>query len=247
MKVRLLALAILAPSALAGGAHAQGVAKKTILVDIAHGQRFWHDPARMEGRPQQDIDRARYMTDQLTQTAAALGARIRYVADPLTPARLHEGDVLFIHIPAKSYGKDEVNAIGEYVKGGGSLLIVMDEDYWSTLQDTNVNDITRLFGIEYDGLIPGEQSGGHTRAGLLTPERLKIPYHGGRVVSGGTPFCFTDESEDRAFGVFVDVKGGGRVIAMGDGMVSLYMTRWEGVSDYQCQEFMRAALGWLLG
>ena len=25
---------------------------------------------------------------------------------------------------------------------------------------------------------------------------------------------------------------------MGDGMVSLYMTSWEGVQDYQCQEFM---------
>jgi hypothetical protein len=247
MKLRLLGLAILAPIALVGGAHAQGVPKKTILVDIAHGQRFWNDPARMEGRPQQDVDRARYMTDQLTQTAAALGARIRYVADRLTPARLREGDVLFIHVPAKPYGKDEVEAIGEYVKGGGSLLTVMDEDYWSTLQDTNVNEIIRPFGIEYDGLIPGEKSGGHTRAGLLTKERLKIPYQGGRVVSGGTPFCFTDENEDRAFGVFVDVKDGGRVIAMGDGMVSLYMTRWEGVSGYQCQEFMRAVLGWLLG
>jgi hypothetical protein len=246
MKVRLLGLVLLAPVTLAGGAHAQGVPKKTILIDIAHGQRFWNDPARMKGARQQDVDRARYMTDQLTQTATALGARIRYLAEPLAPARLDDGDVLFIHVPKKPYGEDEVQAIDEYVKGGGSLLIVMDEDYWSTLQDTNVNEIAGRFGVQYDGPIPGEKSGGHTQAGLLTRERLKIPYHGGRIVSGGTPFCFTDENADRAFGVFVDVKGGGRVIAMGDGMVSLYMTSWEGVSDYQCQEFMRAALGWLL-
>jgi hypothetical protein len=27
---------------------------------------------------------------------------------------------------------------------------------------------------------------------------------------------------------------------MGDGMVSLYMTSWEGVQDYECQEFRQA-------
>ena len=30
---------------------------------------------------------------------------------------------------------------------------------------------------------------------------------------------------------------------MGDGMVSLYMTSWEGVQDYQCQEFMQLCFG----
>ncbi len=29
---------------------------------------------------------------------------------------------------------------------------------------------------------------------------------------------------------------------MGDGMVSLFMTTWEGVQDYQCQEFMQAGV-----
>jgi hypothetical protein len=44
----------------------------------------------------------------------------------------------------------------------------------------------------------------------------------------------------------MQVKNGGRIIVMGDGMVSLYMTGWEGVQDYQCQEFMQAAFRWLL-
>ena len=33
---------------------------------------------------------------------------------------------------------------------------------------------------------------------------------------------------------------------MGDGMVSLYMTSWEGVQDYQRQEFMQDVFRWLL-
>jgi hypothetical protein len=42
------------------------------------------------------------------------------------------------------------------------------------------------------------------------------------------------------------VKNGGKIIVMGDGMVSLYMTSWQGVQDYQCQAFMQAAFRWLL-
>ena len=39
---------------------------------------------------------------------------------------------------------------------------------------------------------------------------------------------------------------GGKVIVMGDGMVSQYMTSWEGFQDYQCQEFMQDVFRWLL-
>ena len=38
----------------------------------------------------------------------------------------------------------------------------------------------------------------------------------------------------------------GRIVVMGDGMTSLYMTSWEGVQDYQCQEFMQDVFRWLL-
>jgi hypothetical protein len=44
----------------------------------------------------------------------------------------------------------------------------------------------------------------------------------------------------------MEVKNGGRIVVMGDGMVSLYMTSWEGVQDYQCQEFMQDVFRWLL-
>jgi hypothetical protein len=44
----------------------------------------------------------------------------------------------------------------------------------------------------------------------------------------------------------INPKNGGRVIVMGDGMVSLYMTSWKGVDDYQCAEFMHDVFRWLL-
>lgn len=41
-------------------AYAQSdVAKKKILVDVAHGQRFWHDPSDMSGKDSALIDQKR--------------------------------------------------------------------------------------------------------------------------------------------------------------------------------------------
>jgi hypothetical protein len=122
----------------------------------------------------------------------------------------------------------------------------MDQDTWSTLEQTNVNDIIRPFGVQFGGESPDSLSGGHTTAGLVTDKRLKISYHGARTITGGTPFCFNDRSDAHPFGVFKEVEKGGRIVVMGDGMVSLYMTSWEGVQDYQCQEFMQDVFRWLL-
>ncbi len=154
--------------------------------------------------------------------------------------------MLFIHIPSSKYAPDEVSAITRYVTGGGSLFLVMDQDMWSTLEQTNVNDLIRPFGMQFGGESPDSQAGGHTNAGVITDKRLKISYHGARTVTGGTPFSFNDRSDEHPFGTFKEVGNGGKVVVMGDGMVSLYMTSWEGVQDYQCQEFMQAVFRWLL-
>ena len=94
--------------------------------------------------------------------------------------------------------------------------------------------------MQFGGESPDSASGGHTNAGLITDKRLKISYHGARTVTGGTPFSFNDRSDAHPFGTFKEVEKGGKIVVMGDGMVSLYMTSWEGVQDYQCQEFMQA-------
>ena len=144
------------------------------------------------------------------------------------------------------YTPGEVSAISKYIAGGGSLFLVMDQDMWSTLEQTNVNELIRPFGMQFGGESPDSQAGGHTKAGLITDKRLKISYHGARTVTGGTPFGFNDRSDAYPFGAFKDVENGGKIIVMGDGMVSLYMTSWEGVQDYQCQEFMQDVFRWLL-
>jgi hypothetical protein len=136
--------------------------------------------------------------------------------------------------------------VTRYLKKGGSLFLVMDEDYWSTLEDANVNDILKPFGIQFGKESPDSAIGGYTKAGLVTEKSLKITYEKGRIIRGGKPFCFSNHSEEYSFGVFKKLKNGGKIVVMGDGMTSLYMTNWKGVNDYQCAEFMHDVFKWLL-
>lgn len=230
------------------GAHAQMPAptKHRICVEVAHQPRFWGDPADMAGKDAGQIERVKYMTGELLKTAAAVDASLSYVKKEVNPKSLEGCDVLFVHIPSTPYTAGEVEAITKFITGGGALLLVMDQDMWSTLTQTNVNDLIRPFGIQFGGESPDAQSGGHAKAGPISDRRLKLSYHGARTVTGGTPFCFNDRSDANPFGTFKEVANRGKVIVMGDGMTSLYMTSWEGVKDYQCQEFMQAAFRWLL-
>jgi hypothetical protein len=221
-------------------------AKHRICMDVAHQQRFWHDPTDMAGTDAKMIDRVKYMTGELTKTARSVDASLSYLKNEITPKELEGCDVVFIHIPSAKYTPGEVGAISKYIAAGGSLFLVMDQNMWSTLEQTNVNDLIRSFGIQFGDESPDSLAGGHTTAGLITDQRLKISYHGARTVTGGTPFCFNDRSDAYPFGTFKEVENGGKIIVMGDGMVSLYMTSWEGVQDYQCQEFMQNVFRWLL-
>ena len=221
-------------------------AKQRILVDIAHGQKFWNDPADMTGKAPALIERINYMTAELTKNATALNAQVGYQKTKITPAALTGCDLLFIHIPSARYEPGEIKAIQQYLQQGGALFVVMEQDYWATLAQVNVNEMLQPFGIVFKEDSPLTQSGGYSQVGPVTKQRFSIPYHGARIVEGGTPFCFSTHSEAYPFGVYQPVKQGGKIIAMGDGMVSLYMTSWEGVNNYQCAPFMQEAFAWLL-
>jgi hypothetical protein len=220
--------------------------KYRICMDVAHQQKFWRDPSDMAGMDVKLIERVKYMTGEFVKTATAVNASLSHLKKGVTTKDLERCDLLFIHIPSAKYTPAEVSAISKYITSGGSLFLVMDQNIWSTLEQTNVNDLIRPFGMQFGGESPDSQAGGHTKAGLITDKRLKISYHGARTVTGGTPFCFNDRSDAHPFGTFKEVENVGKVVIMGDGMVSLYMTSWEGVQDYQCQEFMQDVFRWLL-
>jgi hypothetical protein len=178
----------------------------------------------MSGKDSALVERIKYMTGEVRKNAASLNAEMSFLKSKITPADLAKCDLLFIHMPSAQYSAAEVTAIQDYIKKGGSLFLVMEVDFWATLAQANVNDILSPFDIVFKENNPD----------------------GARIVEGGTPFCFSNQTSDHPFGVYKQVSGGGKIIAMGDGMVSLYMTSWEGVDNYQCSQFMHDAFAWLL-
>ena len=245
MNCKLFSIFLLTSFVLINTTFSQSSSKKKIYMDIAHGQKFWNDPADMDGQDENWVNRIKYMTDQFLKTASSVNADLYYLKDEIKPKDLSGCDLLFIHIPSSKYTPDEVKAIDDYLKNGGSLFLVMDEDFWSTLENTNVNDIIKPFGIQFGKQSSDTTLGGITKAGPITEKPLKITYYGGRIIKGGTPFCFNKNGE-YPFGIYKSLKNGGKIIVMGDGMTSLYMTSWKGVSDFQCAEFMHDAFKWLL-
>jgi hypothetical protein len=218
-------------------------AKHRVLIDVAHGQKFWNDPTAMTGMDPNFIARVKYMTAEITKTATSVNADVGYIKSKIKPADLAKCDLLFIHLPSVKYDADEATAINQYVQNGGNLFLVMDADYWSTLAQTNVNAIISPSGITFGTDSPDTLSGGYTKPSPITNKKLKVTYHGGRIVNGGTPFCYNNN--DSPFGTFAS-SGKGKMVVMGDGMVSLYMTSWKDVNDYQCSEFMHDVFAWLL-
>jgi hypothetical protein len=85
--------------------------KKKILVDVAHGQKFYSDPVDMISSDLVPTDRLKYMTGELGKNAAAHNAEIAYLKTRITADALSKGDVLFIHVPSTKYTADECKAI----------------------------------------------------------------------------------------------------------------------------------------
>jgi hypothetical protein len=224
--------------------------KKTILVDVGHGQKFYSDPADKASTDLVPTDRLTYMitymTGELTKNGAAHNASIGYLKNAITKDALAKCDLLFIHAPGSKYTPEECAAIGQFINNGGSLFIVMEEDYWGTLDQINANDIVTPFGITFKSNNPTKGTGGHSKVNEVTKVKYCIPSHGARIVEGGTAFAYTNESDENPIGVYKKIMNGGKIIAMGEGMVSLYMTSWKEVKDYQCSGFMEEVVGWLL-
>ena len=127
---------------------------------------MWHTARNSTAIPADKIstelvptDRLKYMTGELTKNGAAHNAEINYLKTPITTEALSKCDLLFIHTPSTKYSANECKAIRQYIEKGGSLFIVMEEDYWATLAQVNVNDIVTPLGITFANDNPTNQPG----------------------------------------------------------------------------------------
>ena len=87
--------------------------------------------------------------------------------------------------------------------------------------------VLATFGLTLTGDTPYlHNTGGVSRAGEVAKGAYELPYSGGRAIEGGTPFAWqlgADGKPAQPFAAYVAVPGGGRVIAMGEGMATIFL------------------------
>jgi hypothetical protein len=171
--------------------------------------------------------------DQLGSVAKKLGLEIQTSAAAISAAALEGARILYLRAPSQEFTAAETAAIVAFVKGGGSLLLVLDEERRQSLEKTGVNNLISPFGMR---LTPDTEylhnNGGVAKAGEINKADREVPFSGGRAVEGGTAFAFQLDKEGKPsqpFGAYKRLDDGGRIVVLGEGMASLVLGDPNGV------------------
>ena len=157
-----------------------------------------------------------------------LGAELRITTQPLSKETLKDVRTLVIYAPLEPIEAAEVQAVTEFVQQGGNLMLGTDEDRRQNLAKTRANDVLAPFNMKFTADTPYiHNRGAAAPAGRIHPGLREVPYSGGRAVEGGTAFSFILEADGtpskHAHASWMEVPGGGRVIAMGEMMAPLLL------------------------
>lgn len=235
--VALVSLSLVDVDALSG----QGANPGRVVFDQAHGEQ--------PPPPQMDA------------VAKKLGLNIRTSAEPITAKVLEGARLVYLRAPSEPFTAGEAESIVAFVKGGGSLLLVLDEERRQSLEKTGVNNLIAPFGLRLT--LDTEylhNNGALAKAGEINKADREVPFSGGRAVEGGTPFAFQLDKDGKPwhpFGAHKRLETGGRIVVLGEGMASLFLgdpngTRLSGslqnLTPYWGQDsaiFMEEVLSWL--
>jgi hypothetical protein len=196
--------------------------------------------------------------------AAGHGIEVRKSSTNLARDSLAGVRLLYLRAPTAAFAPEEKAAVIEYVREGGALLLVLDEEQRTSL-DTGVNDLIVPFGMRLTADTEYlHNCGAIARAGEINRGDREIPFSGGRAVEGGTPFAFQLDREGKAaqpFAAWAKPDGGGRIVVLGEGMASGFLGSTDGVrlsgvprdasrTTYWGKDsfaFMDEIFAWLLG
>jgi hypothetical protein len=169
----------------------------------------------------------------MNAVATKLGLEIQTSAKAIDAEVLKGAQILYLRAPSGEFGAAETEAIVAFVKGGGSLLLVLDEERRQSLEKTRVNSLIAPFGMK---LTPDTEylhnCGGIAKAGEINKADREVPFSGGRAVEGGTPFLFQLDKAGKPaqpFGAYKRLDNGARIVVLGEGMASLFLGVPEGV------------------
>jgi hypothetical protein len=214
MTRRTLTVLALGLCSVAVGVHAgQSGAPQRLVFDQAHGQQ--PPPPPME------------------TLARKLGLEIQTSSGPITAATLDGARILYLRAPSNGFTDDEIAAVVAFVKRGGALFLVLDEERRQKLDATRVNEMIVPFGLK---LTPDtdylHNNGAIAKAGEINKADRELPFSGGRAVEGGTAFGYQldkDGKPSHPFAAYTQLPGGGRIVVLAEGMATLFLGDPKGV------------------
>jgi hypothetical protein len=151
-----------------------------------------------------------------------VGYRLEAGRGGITPDALAGSQLIYLRAPRTALQASEKQAIISFVKAGGSLLVVLDEEAHQKLAVVGVNDVIEPFGLKLSGDTPHiVNTGAIAKAGEINKADREIPYDGGRQVFGGTPFAFQLDRRGhpaQPYAAYVKLDNG-----VAEGMASLFL------------------------
>ena len=196
-------------------------------------------------------------------TAEALHLEVVVSADPITADQLKGIRLLYLRAPSREIGAGERAAIVDFVRHGGSLLLVLDQEQRQSLAKTKVNEIIDPFGLQLTADTEYlHNCGALAKAGAINRADRELPYSGGRAVVGGTAFAWRLDQDGKPaepFAAYAQV-GRARIVVLAEGMATLHLGTKEGErlsgvlndpahTTYWGKDsatFMAEVLGWLV-
>jgi hypothetical protein len=168
----------------------------------------------------------------MTALAQRLGIDLVEGTTAITPAALAGVRVLYLRAPSTPLAPEERAAIVAFVRAGGSLLLVMDENTRQDIAVVGANDLIEPFGLRLTGDTPYiHNTGAIAKAGAIHKADREVPYSGGRAVEGGDVFAYQLDKEGKPaqpFAASTSLPNGARIVVLAEGMASLFLGRPEG-------------------
>jgi hypothetical protein len=183
-----------------------GQEKKTLLFDTHHGQ---------------NARNAEVFNGLLPQNSQAT---VTVNEAEITEATLKGKEALIFFSLTKPLADNEKKAIVQYLKNGGSLLLIFDEERRTPLSAVGINDVITPFGMELTGDAPVRHNcGAIAEKSEVCSERRELPYSGGRSIKGGTVISKVNDEGNYVHSAYKDLPGKGKIVVMSDGMAGLLM------------------------
>jgi hypothetical protein len=202
---------------------------------------------------------------EYASVAAKLGAEVVAHQTPITADALKGFRLVVLRAPQKEITAAERTALIDFVKQGGSLLLVVDEEVRTSLAATHANELIAPFGMTLTADVPYlHNNGALAKKGTINTADRELPFSGGRAIEGGNAFAWQldkDGKPAQPFAASTVLGSKGRVVVMAEAMASLFMGTADGVrltgvprdpskTTYWGKDsavFMEELLTWLIG